>query len=61
MKLPDYPFKPARIDLDGYELYYLDEGPPDSRLPVPPVVMLNGNLHRARPHGHGPFRQAAGA
>ncbi|MBI1372370.1 MAG: alpha/beta fold hydrolase [Phycisphaera sp.] len=42
MKLPDYPFTPKSVDIDGHHLFYLDEGP-GGLIPAPNVVMLHGN------------------
>jgi len=42
MKLPDYPFKPKSITIDGFDMFYLDEGP-HGLLPAEPVVMVHGN------------------
>lgn len=36
--LPDYPFAPHYIDLDGLRMHYVDEGPADA----PPVLLLHG-------------------
>jgi haloalkane dehalogenase len=37
-KLPDYPFAPHYVDIDGLRMHYLDEGPRDGQ----PVLMLHG-------------------
>jgi len=36
--LPDYPFEPNYVDLDGVRMHYVDEGPKD----VDPVLLLHG-------------------
>lgn len=36
--LPDYPFDPHYVDVNGLRLHYVDEGPRDA----PPVLLLHG-------------------
>lgn len=36
--LPDYPFAPHFVEVDGLRMHYLDEGPPDAE----PVLLLHG-------------------
>ncbi|MEN8719864.1 MAG: alpha/beta fold hydrolase, partial [Oceanococcaceae bacterium] len=36
--LPDYPFAPHYVDVDGLRMHYVDEGPPDG----PVVLLLHG-------------------
>lgn len=36
--LPDYPFEPNYIEVDGFRMHYVDEGPGDAA----PVLMLHG-------------------
>lgn len=36
--LPDYPFAPNYIDIEGYRIHYLDEGPADGE----PVLLMHG-------------------
>src|SRR6185312_15098936 len=36
--LPDYPFAPHYIDVDGVRIHYLDEGPSDAA----PVLLMHG-------------------
>src|SRR5438067_13086710 len=36
--LPDFPFAPRYVAVDGARLHYVDEGPPES----PPVLLLHG-------------------
>ena len=36
--LPDFPFSPNYVDLDGWRMHYLDEGPADAA----PVLLLHG-------------------
>ncbi len=36
--LPDYPFEPHYIEVDGFRVHYVDEGPGDAA----PVLMLHG-------------------
>ena len=36
--LPDYPFMPNYLEVDGLRLHYVDEGPKDA----PPVLLLHG-------------------
>src|SRR6185437_4867691 len=36
--LPDYPFAPHYIDVDGVRIHYLDEGPADAA----PVLLMHG-------------------
>jgi haloalkane dehalogenase len=36
--LPDYPFAPHYVDVDGLRLHYVDEGPHGT----PPILMLHG-------------------
>ena len=36
--LPDYPFEPHYVELDGLRVHYLDEGPADAA----PVLLLHG-------------------
>ena len=36
--LPDYPFAPNYVDIDGLQMHYVDEGPRDA----PTVLMLHG-------------------
>ncbi|MCX6396347.1 MAG: haloalkane dehalogenase [Propionibacteriales bacterium] len=36
--LPDYPFEPNYIEVDGFRVHYVDEGPGDAA----PVLMLHG-------------------
>ena len=36
--LPDYPFEPNFIDVDGIRMHYVDEGPSDAQ----PVLLLHG-------------------
>jgi haloalkane dehalogenase len=36
--LPDYPFEPNYIDVDGIRMHYVDEGPGDGQ----PVLLLHG-------------------
>ena len=38
VNLPDFPFQPNYVDIDGYRVHYLDEGPKDG----PAVFMLHG-------------------
>lgn len=36
--LPDYPFAPHYVEVDGVRVHYVDEGPRDA----PPILMLHG-------------------
>ncbi len=36
--LPDYPFAPHYVEIDGLRVHYVDEGPPDAA----PVLLLHG-------------------
>jgi len=36
--IPDYPFAPRYVTVDGIRVHYVDEGPPDA----PPVLLLHG-------------------
>ncbi|MBO0797058.1 MAG: haloalkane dehalogenase, partial [Ktedonobacteraceae bacterium] len=36
--LPDYPFMPHYVEIEGVRIHYLDEGPEDAEL----VLMLHG-------------------
>ena len=36
--LPDYPFQPHYVEVDGLRIHYVDEGPPDAD----PVLLLHG-------------------
>jgi haloalkane dehalogenase len=36
--LPDYPFSPNYIEIDGLRVHYVDEGPQDA----PPILLLHG-------------------
>lgn len=36
--LPDYPFAPHYLEIDGLRVHYVDEGPPDAA----PVLLLHG-------------------
>ncbi|HEB71618.1 MAG TPA: alpha/beta hydrolase, partial [Nitrospirae bacterium] len=35
----EYPFEPKTLDVDGFKLSYLDEGPPGA----PALVLIHGN------------------
>ena len=37
-KLPDYPFEPNWVEVEGIDIHYVDEGPADAD----PVLMLHG-------------------
>jgi haloalkane dehalogenase len=36
--LPDYPFAPNYVEVDGLRMHYVDEGPPDAA----PILLLHG-------------------
>ena len=36
--LPDFPFEPHYVEVDGIRMHYLDEGPPDGEI----ILMLHG-------------------
>ncbi|MDO3720559.1 haloalkane dehalogenase [Marinobacter sp. chi1] len=36
--LPDYPFEPRYVEVEGLRMHYVDEGPADAR----PILMLHG-------------------
>ena len=36
--LPDFPFEPNYVEVDGLRIHYLDEGPPDAA----PILLLHG-------------------
>jgi haloalkane dehalogenase len=36
--LPDFPFAPRYVEVNGYRIHYLDEGPRDAR----PILLLHG-------------------
>ena len=36
--LADFPFAPHYVQVNGYRIHYLDQGPPDA----PPILLMHG-------------------